>query len=205
MADWKDENYIPSAYKYARGIISRDMQNYKQRLRGVWLKYQNKPIRRKLMLCRTFIMTGKNLYKKFIQKRIFHLYLITGFDYFRQECIITSFIMSVAFLADTPCIKDTPRIKLPIFNKYLYNTIMYHNVPKFSDRQVWANSADPDQTAPRGAVCADPDQNAPRGAVWSGSTLFTIPSASFGRITLRKSHLVQLLGWLQQIFGCPEF
>ena len=27
---------------------------------------------------------------------------------------------------------------------------MYHNVPKFSDRQVWANSADPDQTAPCG-------------------------------------------------------
>ena len=26
----------------------------------------------------------------------------------------------------------------------------YHNVPKFSDRYVWANSADPDQTAPRG-------------------------------------------------------
>ena len=24
----------------------------------------------------------------------------------------------------------------------------YHNFPKFSDRQVWANSADPDQTAP---------------------------------------------------------
>ena len=36
----------------------------------------------------------------------------------------------------------------------------------FSDRQVWANSADPDQTAP-------------------GSTLFAIPSASFGCITLR--------------------
>ena len=31
----------------------------------------------------------------------------------------------------------------------IYN---YRNVPKFSDRQVWANSADPDQTAPRGAV-----------------------------------------------------
>ena len=28
----------------------------------------------------------------------------------------------------------------------------YRNIPKFSDRQVWANSADPDQTAPRGAV-----------------------------------------------------
>ena len=25
----------------------------------------------------------------------------------------------------------------------------YRNDPKFSDRQVWANSADPDQTAPR--------------------------------------------------------
>ena len=30
--------------------------------------------------------------------------------------------------------------------------VIYHNDPKFSDRQVWANSADRDQTAPRGAV-----------------------------------------------------
>ena len=30
--------------------------------------------------------------------------------------------------------------------------LRYRNVPKFSGRQVWANSADPDQTAPRGAV-----------------------------------------------------
>ena len=43
----------------------------------------------------------------------------------------------------------------------------YRIDPKFSDRYAWANSADPDQTAPRGAV-------------WSGSTLF----ASFGLITL---------------------
>ena len=28
----------------------------------------------------------------------------------------------------------------------------YRNDPKFSDRKVWANSADPDQSAPRGAV-----------------------------------------------------
>ena len=48
---------------------------------------------------------------------------------------------------------------------------MYRNDPKFSDRYAWANSA-------------DPDQNAPRGAVWSGSTLFAIPSASFGLISL---------------------
>ena len=34
------------------------------------------------------------------------------------------------------------------------------------------------------ANSADPDQTAPRGAVWSGSTLFAIPSASFGLITL---------------------
>ena len=46
----------------------------------------------------------------------------------------------------------------------------YRNDPKFSDRYAWANSADPDQTAPGGAV-------------WSGSTLFAIPPASFGLIT----------------------
>ena len=28
----------------------------------------------------------------------------------------------------------------------------YRNDPKFLDRYAWANSADPDQTAPRGAV-----------------------------------------------------
>ena len=28
----------------------------------------------------------------------------------------------------------------------------YLNFPKFSDRQVWANSADPDQTAPKGSL-----------------------------------------------------
>ena len=45
------------------------------------------------------------------------------------------------------------------------------NNPKFSDKYAWANSADPDQTPPTGAV-------------WSVSTLFAIPSASFGLITL---------------------
>ena len=47
----------------------------------------------------------------------------------------------------------------------------YRNDPKFSDRYAWTNNADPDQTAPRGSV-------------WSGFTLFAIPSASFGLITL---------------------
>ena len=53
----------------------------------------------------------------------------------------------------------------------------YRNVPKFSDRWVWANSVDPDQTTP-----------------WSGSTLFAIPSALFGYITLWKIHMSQFLG-----------
>ena len=47
----------------------------------------------------------------------------------------------------------------------------YCNDPKFSDRYAWANSADPDQTTPKGAD-------------WSGSALFAIPSASFWLITL---------------------
>ena len=45
------------------------------------------------------------------------------------------------------------------------------NDPKLSDRQVWANSVDPEQTAPDGTVR-------------SGSTLFAILSAPFERITL---------------------
>ena len=31
----------------------------------------------------------------------------------------------------------------------------YRNDPKFSDRQVWADTVDPDQTAPRGSQTAD--------------------------------------------------
>ena len=34
----------------------------------------------------------------------------------------------------------------------LLKLFLYRNDPKFSDRYAWANSADPDQTAPRGAV-----------------------------------------------------
>ena len=49
-----------------------------------------------------------------------------------------------------------------------------------NDADGMANSVDPDQTAPVGAVWSesalfasvDPDQTAPVGAVWSGSALF---------------------------------
>ena len=56
----------------------------------------------------------------------------------------------------------------------------YRNDPKFSDRLACDNSVDPDKTAPR------------------GSTLFAIPSASFGCITVWKSHISQILGVLCQ-------
>ena len=62
------------------------------------------------------------------------------------------------------------------YGKLPWVVIKYINGPKFLDRHVWANSVDPDQTAP--------------GAVWWGSTvcwgstLFVIHSASFGLSTL---------------------
>ena len=66
-----------------------------------------------------------------------------------------------------------------IFSRFVPLLHDYHNDRKFLDRQVWANSVDPDQGL---------------GPVWSGSTLFAIPSASFGRFFLRKSILVKFLG-----------
>ena len=34
----------------------------------------------------------------------------------------------------------------------IWELLVYRNDPKISDKYAWANSADPDQTAPRGAV-----------------------------------------------------
>ena len=67
----------------------------------------------------------------------------------------------------------------------------YRYDPKFSDRYVWANSADPDQIAPRGAV-------------WSGSSLFAFPFASFWWNKLRFGLFVWILGRLQQSFLASE-
>ena len=58
-----------------------------------------------------------------------------------------------------------------IKNSTFTSDSIYRNFPKFSDRQARANSVDTDQTVPRGAA-------------WSGSTLFAIPFASLGHITL---------------------
>ena len=51
------------------------------------------------------------------------------------------------------------------------------NDPKISDRLAWVNTVGPVKTAPRLEFI-----------------LFSIPSASFGLITLWKSHIVQSLG-----------
>ena len=48
-----------------------------------------------------------------------------------------------------------PNLSYKLLKNYavLYNFYFnYRNDPKFSDILVWANSADPDQTTPRGAV-----------------------------------------------------
>ena len=49
----------------------------------------------------------------------------------------------------------------------MFQVLGQSNDPKFSDRQVWANSVDPDQTAPHQGI----------------HTLFAIPSTSFGHIS----------------------
>ena len=51
----------------------------------------------------------------------------------------------------------------------IWNMWLYHRVMCPNDADGMANSVDPDQTAPLGAVW---DQTAPLGAVWSGSALF---------------------------------
>ena len=63
------------------------------------------------------------------------------------------------------------------------NTVIIQFLSFRTDR---SNSVDPDQTAVR-----------------SGSTLFAIQSASFGRIILRLNLSIQILGYLQQYLGCP--
>ena len=46
-------------------------------------------------------------------------------------------------------LKYTKQTNLPLLCGHYKLLGDYRNDPKFSDRKVWANSADPDQTAPR--------------------------------------------------------
>ena len=50
----------------------------------------------------------------------------------------------------------------PVTSNYWYGKYPKNSNTKASDKMTYANSVDPDQTAPEGAV-------------WSGSTLFAIP------------------------------
>ena len=79
----------------------------------------------------------------------------------------------------------------------------YGNDAKFSDRQVWAKSVDPDQPILKywygndlkfldrqvWANSVDPDQPAPEVTVWSGSTLFDILYASFDALLYGINHV----------------
>ena len=66
-------------------------------------------------------------------------------------------------------------------NCFFYFTLFYRNDPKYLDKQVLANSVDPDHTTLEEAV-------------WLGSTLFAIQSVSFGQVTACQNHIVQILG-----------
>ena len=67
----------------------------------------------------------------------------------------------------------------------------YRTNSMYWDRQVSANSADQDQTASEEAV-------------WSGSTLFAIPSSSFGCINAMLHQTFLFLGQLWQLFKVSQ-
>ena len=59
------------------------------------------------------------------------------------------------WMAAHVCLKNAflEDVKYHVLNRWLKIIVFeYRNDPKFSDRQVWTNSADPDQTTPREAV-----------------------------------------------------
>ena len=55
----------------------------------------------------------------------------------------------------------------------------YHNDPRFSDTQALANSADPDQTAPRGAVWEQSDQGLHCHSICTLCTIFSVERPLF--------------------------
>ena len=66
---------------------------------------------------------------------------------------------------------------------------------------AYANSVDPDQTAPSYANSVDPDQTAPTGAVWSGSTLFAIPLNISRNNCIKKQNLGQKCTGIRKTYG----
>ena len=71
------------------------------------------------------------------------------------QITFTRFISTVHYLSYDITVIQWLTIIIKSYDNILRNPwllSMYRNDPEFSDRYVWANSADPDQTAPRGAV-----------------------------------------------------
>ena len=99
---------------------------------------------------------------------------------------------------------------------FIYSTVSLVNLANYlepwADIQVssislvnWASYQEPWADIQVSAICLG-IQCRLRWAVWSGSTLFAIPSAPFGLITLWKSHIVQILEWQQiNILGVQIF
>ena len=59
----------------------------------------------------------------------------------------------------------------------------YRNDPKLSDRYAWANSADPDQTAPKGAVWSGLKEQSDLGLHCLPFRLHHLDSLLYGRAT----------------------
>ena len=86
-------------------------------------------------------------------------------------------VYKTAHVAEEKQTKNCPKNNIEIG---LYQNVgIYCNDPKISDRHVWANSVDPDQTA--------------RAAVSLGSTTFAILTACFGHVALWENQIVQIL------------
>ena len=67
----------------------------------------------------------------------------------------------------------------------------YHNDPKFLDRQVYANSVDPDQTAARGAV-------------WSGLHCLPLHLHLLDALIYHKTNLYKFYDDYSKLFGRPN-
>ena len=81
------------------------------------------------------------------------------------------------------CVQGNPTLPMVIFlmkpsNFFHVFSKKKKNCAKHSNKEGWANSADPDQTAPKGAV-------------WSGSTLFAILSVLLETFKENQTDLVK--------------
>ena len=76
-------------------------------------------------------------------------------------------------------------------------SITYCDVPKFSDRQVWANSLDPDQTAPRGNGI---EEQSDQGLHCLPFCLHLLEALFYTKATLFDFRVITA-----KIFWCPNF